>query len=106
VLRAFEAGADDVNRWPFVHAELLARVQALMRRGILSSAGVIQFGVLRIDTHAHDDLLRKLWGYQAGGSTRALTRTPAACGARSQTLARRAADRPPRRPLSPSSGRV
>lgn len=54
VLRAFEAGADDVIRPPFVHAELLARVQALMRRGILSSAGVIQFGALRIDTHAHE----------------------------------------------------
>jgi DNA-binding response OmpR family regulator len=53
VVRAFDAGADDVLRSPFVHAELLARVRALMRRGILSSAGVIQFGPLRIDTNAH-----------------------------------------------------
>jgi DNA-binding response OmpR family regulator len=53
VLRAFDAGADDVIRSPFVHAELLARVQALMRRGVLSSAGVIQVGALRIDINTH-----------------------------------------------------
>lgn len=53
VLRAFAAGADDVIRSPFVYTELLARVQALMRRGVLSSAGVIQCGPLRIDTNAH-----------------------------------------------------
>jgi DNA-binding response OmpR family regulator len=53
VLRAFEAGADDVIRSPFVYAELFARVRALLRRNMASTSGVIQFGALRIDTTAH-----------------------------------------------------
>lgn len=31
-LRAFDVGADDVIRVPFVYAKLLARVRALLRR--------------------------------------------------------------------------
>ena len=53
VLRAFEVGADDVVRPPFVYAELLARARTLLRRDTVSASGVIQFGALRIDTTAH-----------------------------------------------------
>jgi DNA-binding response OmpR family regulator len=55
VLRAFDAGSDDVMRAPFVHAELLARVRALLRRGVADLAdpnSVIDCDALRIDTVA------------------------------------------------------
>jgi DNA-binding response OmpR family regulator len=52
VLRAFAAGADDVIRAPFVHAEMLARVQALLRRSPVDNSATIRYGMLRIDTAA------------------------------------------------------
>ncbi|HEX4438019.1 MAG TPA: response regulator transcription factor [Solirubrobacteraceae bacterium] len=50
-LRAFEAGADDVIRAPFVYAEVLARLRALLRRDARTPT-VIEFDALRIDTSA------------------------------------------------------
>jgi DNA-binding response OmpR family regulator len=49
-LRAFEAGADDVIRAPFVYAELLARIRALMRRPTEETPPVIRCGALTIHT--------------------------------------------------------
>jgi DNA-binding response OmpR family regulator len=49
-LRAFETGADDVIRAPFVYAELLARVRALMRRPTGETPPMIRFRELTIHT--------------------------------------------------------
>jgi DNA-binding response OmpR family regulator len=47
-LRAFDAGADDVIHAPFLHAELLARIRALLRRPTAGTPPVIRYRALAI----------------------------------------------------------
>lgn len=53
VLRAFEAGADDVARFPLHYAELRARMKVLLARTLAEAPALIECGALRIDTSAH-----------------------------------------------------
>lgn len=45
----FEAGADDYLAKPFVFAELLVRVKALLRRGPATRASILRVGDLELD---------------------------------------------------------
>ncbi|MBS0422117.1 MAG: response regulator transcription factor [Proteobacteria bacterium] len=52
-LEHFEAGADDYVTKPFVLAELVMRVKALLRRGSLSRAAILRVGDLEVDRLLH-----------------------------------------------------
>ena len=53
VLRAFETGADDVVRAPFIYTEVLARVRALLRRNLENTPEVLRYGALEINPATH-----------------------------------------------------
>ncbi|HEY3902261.1 MAG TPA: response regulator transcription factor [Chthoniobacter sp.] len=82
----FESGADDYLTKPFAFAELLVRIKALLRRGAVNRANVIQIADLEIDRLAHQvrrggtgiKLTAKeyaLLEYLASNSGRVLSRT-------------------------------
>ena len=49
----FESGADDYLTKPFAFAELLVRIKALLRRGLVKRANVLEVGDLAIDRITH-----------------------------------------------------
>ncbi|PYQ11013.1 MAG: DNA-binding response regulator [Acidobacteria bacterium] len=65
-VRALELGADDYVTKPFWPEELVARIQARLRRPALQRSSVVEVGELTIDTHA-----RQVW---VGGEEVELTR--------------------------------
>lgn len=82
----FEAGADDYLTKPFAFAELLVRVKALLRRGPVTRANVVQAADLEIDRISHqvrrgDDVIKltskeySLLEYLAINKGRVLSRT-------------------------------
>ena len=85
-LANFESGADDYLTKPFAFAELLVRIKALLRRGAVPRANVIQIADLEIDRIAHQvrrngvaiKLTAKEYGlleYLATNAGRVLSRT-------------------------------
>ena len=52
-LKSFDAGMDDYITKPFSPRELLARVKAVLRRSGTPESGVLEVGLLRLDTRSH-----------------------------------------------------
>jgi DNA-binding response OmpR family regulator len=58
-VEGLDAGADDYLTKPFALAELLARVRALVRRGLHSGNAKLQYADLELDRHRHRATLGK-----------------------------------------------